>query len=301
MKKTILITPQSFLDYKSLINKKYNRFKFKFVKGPINDNKKLAKYLKNVDRCIIGSEKLDSRILLNQKKLKVICRYGTNAENIDSNTCKKNKIKVLKLKKNINSQAVARQSLALLLNITNNLYFYSKISKNNFWKRKKNLSPEITKVGIIGMGSIGIIFARYLKLLKFKVNYYSRNKKKINYIKHYNSIKKLIKNSDIISIHLPSNSDTKKIFSEKIFKMLKGKILINTSRGDLLDEKIFYKYLKNRYIKFAALDVFQNEPTINISKKIRLLPNVISTCHSSFYDEETIKKMVFETLKKVTR
>jgi len=301
MKKTILITPQSFLDYKSLIKKRYNRFKFQFVNGPINDNKKLVKYLGNANRCIIGSEKLDSRILNKQKKLKIICRYGANVENIDLKFCKKNKIKILKLKKNINSQAVARQSLSLLLNITNNLNFYSNISKNNLWKRKKNLSPSITRVGIIGMGSIGKIFARYLKLLKFKINYFSRNQKKINYARYYKSIKELIKNSDIVSIHLPSNSYTKKFFSEKVLKLLKGKILINTSRGDLFDEKLLYKYLKNRYIKFAALDVFNNEPTINLSRKIRLLPNVISTCHSSFYDEETIKKMVFESLKKITR
>ena len=79
-------------------------------------------------------------------------------------------------------------------------------------------------------------------------------------------------------------------------RLLKGKILINTSRGDLLDEKVLYTLLKNNYIKFAALDVFANEPTIKLSK-IRNLNNVLSTCHASFYDDRTIKND-FKSLEK---
>ena len=109
----------------------------------------------------------------------------------------------------------------------------------------------------------------------------------------------MIKNSDILSIHLPSSENTKNLFSKKIMKLLKGKILINTSRGDLLNEKVLYTLLKNNYIKFAALDVFDNEPTIKLSKKIRNLNNVLSTCHASFYDDRTIKKMIFESLEKL--
>lgn len=299
MKKSILITPQAFLYYKSLIQKKYKRYKFKFVRGPINNKKKLNNYLKNADLCIIGSEKIDYKILKDQNKINSICRFGTNIENIDVNLCKKKKIKISYLEKNINAKAVARHSLALLLNITNNLKYYSVIAKKNIWIRKKNISPFDTKIGIIGMGNIGKIFFGYLKKLEFTVNYFSRTSKKNLKAKYYNSLEKLIKNSDILSIHLPSNENTKKLFSKKIMKLLKGKILINTSRGDLLNEKVLYTLLKNNYIKYAALDVFDNEPTIKLSEKIRNLNNVLSTCHSSFYDNQTIKKMIFSSLEKL--
>ena len=185
------------------------------------------------------------------------------------------------------------------MSITNNLKYYNVISKKNIWIRKKNLSPFDTKIGIVGMGNIGKIFFGYLKKLEFTVNYFSRTSKKNLKAKYYNSLEKLIKNSDILSIHLPSSENTKKLFSKKIMKLLKGKILINTSRGDLLNEKVLYTLLKNNYIKYAALDVFDNEPTIKLSKKIRKLNNVLSTCHSSFYDNQTIKKMIFSSLEKL--
>ena len=296
MNKSILVTPQAFHYYKEFIQKKFKNHKFKFVKGPINNSQKLIEYFKNVDACILGSEKIDYKILKDQKKIKTICRFGTNIENIDIKLCQKKKIKVHYLTKNINAKAVARHSLALLLSITNNLKYYSEISKKNIWKRKKNLSPLNIKVGIVGMGNIGKIFFNYLKKLEFSVNYFSRSAKKNLKAKYFNSLEKLIKNSDIISIHLPSSHKTKKLFSRKIMKLLKGKILINTSRGDLLNEKFLYTLLKNNYINYAALDVFENEPTIKYSKKIRNLNNVLSTCHSSFYDDQTIKKMIFKSL-----
>ena len=302
MKKTILITPQSFDLYSKLITNKYKKnYIFRFVKGPINNQKKLNDYFKDIHGCIIGSEKIDKAILKDKKKLKIICRFGTNTENIDEDYCKKNSIKIVKLNKSINYESVARHTLALLLAITNNFNYYKDIAKRNIWTRKKNLSPINTRIGIIGMGNIGKIFSKYLKELKFNINYFSRSKKKVIYAKYFNSIKKLIHNSDIISIHLPSNINTKRLFTKKVMKLLKGKMLINTSRGDLIDEKLLYNLLRKKYIDTAALDVFVHEPTINYSKKIRLLPNVISTCHSSFYDDITIKKMVFESVKKIIK
>ena len=93
MNKSILITPQAFLYYKSYIQNKFKRYQFKFVNGPINNKKKLSNYLKSVDACIIGSEKIDHKILKDQKKIKIICRFGTNIENIDVKMCKKKKLK----------------------------------------------------------------------------------------------------------------------------------------------------------------------------------------------------------------
>ena len=209
----------------------------------------------------------------------------------------KKKIKLIKLHSSINTASVARHTLSLFLAISNNIVYSDRISKNK-WIRKKNFSPEKTKIGIVGLGNVGKIFARYLDVLKFKVNYYSRKNKKNNY-KYFKSLRNLIIASDVVSIHLKSNSQTRKIFNKKTIKLLKNKVLINTSRGDLLDEKLLYFMLKKKIISQAALDVFKFEPTISISKKIRNLNNVISTCHSSFYDEETIKKMVFTSLNKI--
>lgn len=301
MRKKIVITPQSFLPYKKLILKKLSNFEIIFLKGPIDDKKILAKKLKNAFGCIIGSEKIDKELISKFDKMKLLHRYGTSLDNIDIDECKKKKIKLLKLDKKINAKSVARHTMSLLLSITNNLKHYNQIAKKNLWQRKMNLSPELTKIGIIGMGNIGKLFLNYLKNFNFVINYYSRKKKKIKNVRFYNNIKDLILNSHIISIHLPYNNKTKKIFNSSNLKLLRNKILINTSRGNLYDEKIIYDMLKKRYLRYAALDVFKSEPTTGYSSKLRKLPNVLSTCHSSFYDEFTIDLMVKKTIENISK
>ncbi len=134
---------------------------------------------------------------------------------------------------------------------------------------------------------------RYASSIGFKINYYSRKKIFLNNskYKYYSSIEKVIKNSDIISVHLALNNATKKIINKRLLLKLRDKYIINTSRGDLIDEKFLYKLLKKNYILGAGLDVFVNEPTIKLSAKLRNLSNVVSTCHTSFFDKTTIEQM----------
>ena len=288
----VLATPHYFSSKEFKIKKNPSKFKFKVVKGPINNKNKLIKLLSNVEAFIIGSEKIDEEILNKSKNLKIIVRFGTSVTNIDLKACKKKNITVKKLNKNINSISVARHTLAILMSITNNISIFQTEKKNFSWKRKINLSPQNYKLGIIGMGRIGKIFSSYANRLGFKINYFSRTKQNVpsNY-KYFKDIKELIKNSEIISIHLGLNKNTRKLFNYKILNLFKNKYLINTSRGGILDEKYLYQLLKKKQIICAGLDVFENEPPINNSLKIIKLNNVISTPHNAAYDEVTLNKM----------
>tara|TARA_B100000886_G_scaffold329932_1_gene279837 strand:- start:78 stop:1004 length:927 start_codon:yes stop_codon:yes gene_type:complete len=291
----ILATPQYFSsrNFKnSKIFKKFNKYNLTIKKGPINNKSKLKNLLKNQQVFIVGSEKLTKDLIASANNLNLVVRFGTSVNNIDLFSCKKQNIKVKRLPKQINSLSVARHTLGFLLNITNNFH-KSKIDiQNNKWERFINLSPENLYIGIIGMGSIGKNFSKYAYKLGFKINYYSRSQKKgfKNFI-HYNTVRKLIQKSDIISLHLPLNNNTKKIFNKEILKLLKKKFLINTSRGELVDEKTLYNLLKKKYISGAALDVFEHEPPKLYSLKLRKLSNVISTPHNATYDEITLEKM----------
>jgi lactate dehydrogenase-like 2-hydroxyacid dehydrogenase len=294
LKKKILITPVAFSILKEKIKRKYlKKFKFFLVKGPVNNKKILKKYLKNKDGCILGSEKINKEVLSDLRGLKILIRFGVGYENIDINACIKNNIRVVVLPSNVNSDAVARHCLAFLLAITQNLHKH--LVERKKWERHLNLSFGKVKLGIIGAGNIGSRFGNYAHKIGFKINYFSRTKKitkRNKKFKYFNNLHNLIKFSDIISLNISSNQKNINFFDKKKIKLLKNKYLINTSRGNLIDENYLYALLKKKVILGAALDVFQYEPTIKISSKLRELKNVISTCHNASYDAQTLENMM---------
>jgi len=299
VKKTIkvLATPQYFSSKFFNKNKIPKIFKFLIFKGPINDQKKLKKLMSDVDAFIIGSEKIDKNIINKNKKLKIIVRFGTSLNNIDIKACFQNQILVKKLNKNINSKAVARHTLAMLMCTTNNLNKAQNEKKDYKWERNYNLYPENCTIGVVGMGNVGKIFSKYASNLGFKINYYSRKKKNVSKkFNYFSKIENLIKKSDLISIHLALNKKTRNIFNKKKLRLLKNKHLINTSRGELVEEQCLFELLKKKYILSAALDVFKNEPPKNYSLKLKRLDNVISTSHNAAYDEFTMNKMFHHSL-----
>ena len=159
-KKLILVTPQFFNSELFKENLKSSKnFKFKIVSGPINNQSILKRLLSKVDACILGSEKIniDKETIKNIKRLKIIVRFGTSSNNIVIDKKLKNKIKIKYLDKNISSRAVARHTLSLFLSITNHLQKHQLNNKKNIWKRYSNLTPEKTKVGLVGIGRIGKI------------------------------------------------------------------------------------------------------------------------------------------------
>ena len=115
---------------------------------------------------------------------------------------------------------------------------------------------------------IGFEFAELCYELGFNVHYFSRTDKNQKRFTNHNSIFSLIKEVHVVSIHLASNNKTKNIINTKLEEVLKGKIIINTSRGDLIDEYFLFEQLTSGNIRGAGLDVFRVEPYSGISKKI---------------------------------
>lgn len=298
----VLITPSSFNLFfvqKYLKNKK---IKFVYFEGPITQKKKLIEKIRGVDGVIIGSEILNREILSKAKKLKIIFRFGTSTENIDKNFCKEKQIKVKKLPPFLNSEAVSRHTLSLILALLHNIYS-EKLTKKNHWNRKLNMDHINTTIGVIGAGAIGSRVIKLLNKLNYKVLYFSRSPKKFKYenVIYKKNIDDVIKKSSLISIHLKSNDDTKLLFNKVKLSLLKNKLLVNTARGNIIDENILFKLLKRNYIKGAALDVYNHEPSKGISLEVRKLKNVISTPHTAFYNKNTISKMCDYSLNEVTK
>lgn len=299
MKPKILITPQAFnkLDntIDSILGADYNIIK---TGGQLSNKDEIISRLRDCDGCIIGAEKIDNDIFEKCKSLKILSRFGSGYNSINLTAAEKYNVVVAYVPNN-NARAVARHALSLLLSITNNIIDQNNMLKNGKWEKSFNISPELSKIGIVGLGMIGNEFAYLCNLLGFEVHYFSRsNKKNENYIYH-DSISSLIKSVDIVSIHLVCNEQTKNIFDNSKIKLLNGKILINTSRGELIDEEALFDSLSSRKIIAAGIDVFTNEPYSGISKKLAMLNNVVSTSHTSCYDYYSIEQVGKSSLENI--
>lgn len=256
--------------------------------GQIETKKELIDKLKYFDGCIIGSEKVDKEVFDACSELKILSRFGSGYNSIDVVEANNNGVAVT-IVPNSNPKAVARHSLSLLLALTNNIVTQNIKMKKGIWKKSYSISPEKNTVGVIGLGNIGLEFAILCEKLGFEINYYSRSNKNIEKLTYQSSIESLIEKSDIISLHLDCNEQTKGIINSKIIKLMKGKYFINTSRGELVDELQLYNSLDKQLMLGAGIDVFNNEPFIGLSKKLAGLKNVIATSHTSCYDYYTIE------------
>ena len=172
------------------------------------------------------------------------------------------------------------------------------------WKPKLLLGIELKNkvVGIIGAGRIGTETAVRAKAFKTKIVYFSRNRnyeleKKTGGVKV--PLETLLKKSDIISIHLPLNKGTYHLIDRKRLSLLKrSAVLVNTSRGEVIDEKELVKILKQKKIFSAGFDVYENEPTINPG--LLKLDNVILLPHIGSATEEARSAMAILAAKNVS-
>ena len=295
----ILITPQGFELFKSNLYDLFgDDYDIEFTDGIISDKKELISKLKNVDGCIIGSEKIDEEIFNSCPNLKILSRFGIGYNSIDIKQANLHNVMVT-IVPDMNPLAVSRHCLSLLLSLTNNIIIQNNYTKKGKWIRHYNLSPEENKVGLIGLGPIGMEFGKLCKNIGYDVNYYSRSDKNILEFNYIDSIDKLIKCSNIISLHIKSTPKTKNIVNKDRIDMMDGKYFLNTARGDLVDEGYLYESLSSKKLLGAGLDVFKSEPSSDISQKIQKLNNVISTCHTSCYDSFSVKNTGLKSIENI--
>jgi D-3-phosphoglycerate dehydrogenase len=226
----------------------------------------------NKSKVFIGKSIIDSAT-----NLKVISTASTGTNHIDLDYAKKKKIKIISLKKEkkiINKiSSTAEHALALTLASLRNVTNSSKSVLKGEWDYTKFIGRQMDHltIGIIGYGRLGKKYAKYCKIFGSKVIFFDPFKKSSSKkIKKISYIKKLLKVSDIISIHVHLNKKTHHMFNKSFFsKIKKNVIIINTARGDVIDENTLINFLKkNKKAKFAT-DVIENE--IFSKKKSKLI------------------------------
>ena len=292
MKEKILITDPV---HSSLIEKLKKRGYLVNYKIGIK-KRELIKIINKFNILIIRSGiKINKEVLIKAKNLKVIARAGVGLDNIDLNFAKQRKIKVFNVA-NISLRSVAEFTIGLLISSARKITLSDKQLRNNIWKKNELYGIELKgkTLGIVGAGKIGEEVAKIADSLSLNVCAHIKNRKKLRSKFFRKKIKivsldKLLKNSDFVTVHTPLTYETKNMISNKEINLMKRKsILINMSRGGVVNENALYNNLKKNRIFGAATDVYLFEKQKN---KLFKLDNITATSH--------IGAMTFECQKKI--
>ena len=259
----ILIT--EFIDSQSLqnINKKFDVI---YKKDAWQNKDFLEKEIQKFDGVIVRNKtSLDKNILVNASNLKFIGRLGVGLDNIDTEYCKKNNI-IVQPATGMNSDSVAEYVVNSSLTLLKKSQIINEQTLQGKWPRTSIVTKELKgkTLGLIGFGDIS---KKVLKLINvFDVAciaydpFINSKQMEVDNIKKV-SFDEILNLADIISIHVPLNNETKYLFDRQAFiKMKKQPIIINSSRGGIINEKDLIDAYRNKYISGFALDVFENEP-----------------------------------------
>jgi len=249
-------------------------------------SEELQEIIGNYDVLIVRSRtKVRRDVIEKAKKLKIIARAGTGLDNIDVNVAREKGIKVINTPEGP-SRSVAELVIALIFALFRNITTADRSMKAGKWIKKQLIGNEIKgkKLGIIGFGRIGREVAKIAKALGMEIMAYDVidvgefckeiGAKKCN-------IGEILRNADVITLHLPLTENTKNFLDLKKIKLMKkGSYLINTSRGGVINNDALLWGLENDILKGVALDVYTEEPPKSeILKKIIENQKVIATPH----------------------
>ncbi|MFN4191158.1 MAG: glyoxylate reductase [Pseudothermotoga sp.] len=227
-------------------------------------------------------------------RLKIIANYAVGYNNIDVEEATKRGIMVTNTP-GVLTETTADLTWALMMAVARRIVEGDKFvrtGKFRGWEPMLLLGTDLygATLGVVGFGRIGQAVARRAIGFKMKVLYYSRSRVSDEVEKELNAtyvdLDTLLKESDFITLHLPLTKQTHHLIGEDQFKLMKkGAYLINTARGPIVDEKALVKALKEKWIRGAALDVFENEPQIEPEllelENVVLAPHIGSASHTT--------------------
>jgi len=246
--------------------------------------------------CLL-TDPIDEEVINSASRLKMIANYAVGYDNIDIKTATERRIPVSNTP-GVLTDTTAEMAWALLFAVTRRIVEgdrFCRGDKFKGWDPMLMLGHDVSgkTLGVIGAGRIGTSFALKSRGFSMKVLYNSRHRNDILEEKldaRKVSLEELLKESDFISLHVPLTSDTYHLIGEKELKMMKeNAILINTSRGAVIEEEALIKALKKHWIWGAGLDVYEHEPSI--PRELKKLDNVVLQPHSASATFETRSKM----------
>ena len=286
------------VDQKGLSFLKENEFKVIEIENFEIQN--LKEQLKDVDGILLRTTKLDKEILQHCDNLKIISRHGVGYDNVDLDFLNENKI-ALGITSTSNAVSVAEHVLSFFIYLTKKLSLSDSLVKEGNFEKRSELPNFFElykkKVLIIGFGRIGKEVAK--RCLGFDMEVYVYDPFLDNEIIIKNQCIPIEKNqglaiADFITIHLPLNGDTKNFISQTELNVIKKKsILVNTSRGGIVNENDLCIALESKKIQGAGMDVFVSEPPESNHPFFKL-DNILLTPHNAALTLECRERMSLE-------
>ena len=297
----VYVTRQIFPDALDLIEKHAEMELWPHDEPPTADQ--LKEVLSEVDGAIINvMDRIDAPLLDAAPKLRVLSQVAVGLDNVDIPEANKRNI-LVGYTPGVLAKSTADLAFALLLAVARRVVESDKWVREGNWKISHHpmfwLGSEVngSTLGILGMGGIGLETAKRGLGFDMKVIYHSRTRKreleKIHGFK-YASLKRVLTESDFLSIHVPLTPETHHFISDKQLNMMKpSSILINLARGAVVDTEALYKALLKGEIAGAGLDVFEQEPA-TADNPLFALDNIVVSPHLAGADTTSIQDMANE-------
>ena len=281
------------------IDKYKEKYNFKIFNNPFEDEKEAAVELEDFDVLFIMRERtpITKTLLQNLPKLKYIMTSGMRNKSIDLITAKSKGIIICGT--DINSNPAAELTWTLILGLYRNLKQEIDNMFQGYWQTSIGYELKGKRIGIIGLGKIGCQVAKVAKAFGMEVSAWSEN---LN-LSNANDLgvlpmtkEDLLKTSDIISIHVLLGDRYKNLITKKEFDIMKKtSILINTSRGFIINEKDLIDALDKEKIAGVGLDVYDKEP-LPQDHKLRFFPNALILPHLGYVTVENFSKFYVQMM-----
>jgi D-3-phosphoglycerate dehydrogenase len=290
----IAVTSTSFSktpELRAALEKKFGEVRFNET-GHVLKRDELVAFLSGITGVIVGLEKFQDTELQQLPSLKVIAKYGVGLDNLDLNALKRHGVELGWIG-GVNRRSVSELTLAFVLGLMRNVFSTSRMLTQGQWIKNGGVQLSGKTVGIAGCGHIGKDLCSILT--PFGVRILVHDLVQMNdfceKIKAKQVDKKtLLSESDVVTIHLPYDSSTHHWIGEKELSLMKpSAILVNTCRGNVVDEDALYSALKAGKILAAASDVFATEP--HTEHPLFALPNFVGTPHIGGNAREAVLAM----------
>lgn len=292
----VLVTPTSYARHDSRLRTELEAQVGEVIyntSGKPLRSEEVRDLLHDCDGYIAGLDVIDRAALEGANKLKVIARYGVGVEKVDLAAAREKQIVVCNTP-GANSKAVAELAVGLMLAAARQIPLASDATRGGGWPRLTGIALEGKTIGLLGLGAIGKYVVRRLLGFECRLVAYDPYPDRA-FAEQYGvelvSLERLLESSDIISLHLPAAAETTGMVDAGFLaRMKRGALLVNTARGELIDEDALAAALESGHLAGAALDTFRREPP-GANTPLTRQPNLIATPHLGAQTDEAINSM----------
>ena len=300
-----LITTVPFGNKNSLPLEQLEAAGIEYLINPLNKKLteiELAKMVTDFDIIIAGTEPITDYVMEKASKLKMISRVGIGLDSIDLLAAKRRGIEV-SYTPDAPAPAVAELTIGLIISLLRSVQLSNIEMHNGEWKRYFGRRIANTTIGVIGLGRIGTRVLNRLAVFgtprllvnDLSPNYDLEKKFRLEWVDK----ETIYKESDVISMHIPLTRSTKNMITKTQLKMMKSDaIIVNTSRGGIVNEDDLYEVMKAGHLSGAAIDVFEKEP---YAGKLNELSNCLLTSHMGSMSIDCRTRMEIEATDEAIR